>query len=431
MPERFDNYYGNEKSSRLLINLTDVQYYIPNNDLYDIAEKLDNGVIVTGTCHVPTNLDTEQHNIIIGDKIEGSVRCIYTPKNKNSSYFASVVDNTENKRMVAKLSDFTMIMQMEGNDHIYKHDLHMWALTKDRINIIHRSDGNYKDFILKLVVEDRYDCGGTQYIRYKIIKFTQPSLQDFYDTEVMNNFTQYRIAALSDIYYTQLEQVQLVDRNAQKNIWRNCIIQMLKYLKEKRQIVFEIPLIKQQLTEDKSLYNAQPLRVPNQIETNALIQDGRLLFTRKKVGRIFNYYAKVFHDIPTQLNPNEITVVDQELINRIITKLITAPKIDRQVLSSIINFVNREKPQYNIIDHIIPLIMFSVSEAAKTELTLTSILNTVSASLINESKNGTLKITAQSLKQAWNMKQLWDYIIMTIKSPLNIVNQTDLSQDFQ
>lgn len=168
----------------------------------------------------------------------------------------------------------------------------------------------------------------------------------------------------------------------------------------------------------------------NQKASKAMLKDNRLLFTRKKIGKIFDYYSKTFVDIQQELDPNTMEVVDKNLISRVVSKIVLAPHLDKTLINSIINFVVREKPMWSVIDQVVPLIMFCVSEAAKTELNVDALMASVSAALVNSSKEGTIKITPNSLSQAWKMKQLWKYISMNIRSPLNEETNPGMNQDF-
>jgi hypothetical protein len=338
------------------------------------------------------------------------------------------------------LEDFKMLMRMDGNDHIYYHDLHMYPITRQQINII-PTDDTYP-FILKLNVDSRYECGGTQYIRYHIVKVTKPTLHDFMTPEFIKTASMEEIANITDTYNCQQEVVNrkykeymaLVDLNFEnknaKKAYEEAISAQIAAV-TKYYFTHIPPPLPIKFSE---LHQVEPIKPPSQPETNAIVYDGRILFTRRKLGRIFNYYSKAFKDVPYQIADSEIQVVDQELINNMVSKIILASKFDNALLRSLVGMCNKEQPLWDINQHILPIIMVAIQQAVRSEATLHMIINSLNVSNLNAFKNGEMKITPQSWTQAWKMGQFWNYLWMLLTTPINQVSSIDtnpaLRQDF-
>jgi hypothetical protein len=165
--------------------------------------------------------------------------------------------------------------------------------------------------------------------------------------------------------------------------------------------------------------NFDAIADPNIGETNAMIVDGRFLFTRKRVGRIFNYYTQVYHNVPRQLAEADLEEPDKELVQRVVTKIVLANKFDCTLIKTVVGMINKEKPQWSINGHVLPLVMYAIQEACKSEATLELICHSINAKNIQAFKTGDIELTARNWKEAWNMRQVWKFLWMSLLTPIN------------
>lgn len=118
-------------------NFTDSIYYIPDETLLIMADTLPLGLIATGTMHIFKNPGA----ISIGDKEVGTVEA------HGDTYYMHVNGNP------VPYSHTNRFPDLIANDHAY-------------IN-------TNTDILLAIRVENRVDCGATDYIRFKILKITK------------------------------------------------------------------------------------------------------------------------------------------------------------------------------------------------------------------------------------------------------------------
>jgi hypothetical protein len=416
--------YKNDNFRNILINMTDIQYYISNDDMYDIADHFSCGTFAVGAVHVPKFLDDKPHEIIVGDKVEGLVRIHYIPKptDKDTTIMKidKMIDLCKTKKELDKegekarppvthIEDFQMLMRMNGNDHTYLHDLHMYALTLEQNNLIPTTKNH--SFILKLIVDDRCDCGGTFYVRYHIVKIKSPQLHDFFTSEVIENYTMRQIATLQDIYNTMKKDQTPMGK-------AKLINAMISQIKKFRSADIHVDITNEQL-------KLQEILTPGATQTTAFVKDDQLLFTTKKSGRIFNYYKQIKHTMQSAEALLSAERAPAEIVNRLVSKIMIAEKFDQALIVNMINYVNKEHQEWDINERVLPIIMFAIQKAAKSELTKTAIMNSVNANLIGESKNGQLKLTAQTWTEAWNNRQIWTYLMLKLRRPFNTITNTD------
>jgi hypothetical protein len=164
---------------------------------------------------------------------------------------------------------------------------------------------------------------------------------------------------------------------------------------------------------------AVPIRVPGAQETNVLIKDSRILYTKKKVGRIFNYYTQLYANIPKQLSNNEVEVVPDGVFNKIVAKIILSDSFDKKFVRALVGYINREFPNKSIIGFVLPLITAAIAEASKTEINIDVLMNTLNSAIIKDFKSDNYKLSAKNLTEAWNNRQIWEYLLRCIKTPLN------------
>lgn len=151
--------------------LTDVIYYLTNEDLYDAARNLNEGTVFMGLLHIPKYLDTDEHLIMFPtekDKhIEGKVRIIPNKIKINQQYYAA--------------SECRMLMETDGNEHTYNHPVRFIELRTQKF--LPLKSNRVEDFLLKMIVTHRVDTGATYYTSFKIVKITNPSVTDYLSIE--------------------------------------------------------------------------------------------------------------------------------------------------------------------------------------------------------------------------------------------------------
>jgi hypothetical protein len=370
---------------------------------------------VEGTVRLVVNMPLEGHNEADSEQFQMIKEAMHTINSKKSSSKEKIAaQNLLNTMDLQK--NFKMVMRMEGNSHTYYHDLHMLQITNQHTNIIPTDEK--RSYILKLIVDDRYDCNGTQYVRYKIEKITKPTLQDFMTTEVTNAANQATVVQMVETYRGLVRRMEAgpqyreLDDKEKLVAYQDVIEGMLKYYQK-----YISKPVSIDLTNTSSNFDA--IADPNIGETNAMIIDGRFLFTRKRVGRIFNYYTQVYHTIPRQLSEADITEPDHELVQRVVTKIVLANKFDCTLIKTVVGMINKEKPLWSINGHVLPLVMYAIQEACKSEATLELICRSINAKNIQAFKAGDMELTARNWKEAWNMRQVWKFLWMSLMTPIN------------
>jgi hypothetical protein len=160
-----------------LINLTDIIYYINNDDLYEVASRMDDGSIMVGTAHVPKYFDIDQHPIqfeATNPKAPNSKES-YIQKQEGIMFITPVTAIDKNDYSI---NEVKMVMKMKGNAYKYVHSLkYMEYLHASMASDIIITNHDY-NFVLRCVPLERVDCTGTYYIRFEIQKITNPTAED-------------------------------------------------------------------------------------------------------------------------------------------------------------------------------------------------------------------------------------------------------------
>jgi hypothetical protein len=191
-----------------LINLTDIIYYLNNDDLYEIASRMDDGSIMVGTAHVPKYFDIDQHPIqfeATNSKAQNT-KDSYIQKQEGIMFITPVITADKNDYSI---NEVKMVMKMKGNSYKYVHGLkYMEYLHATMASDLIITNHDY-NFILKCVPLERVDCTGTYYIRFEIQKITNPVTEDL----IGDYFTLDYSKQYSQISKLLKERQDAVDRN--------------------------------------------------------------------------------------------------------------------------------------------------------------------------------------------------------------------------
>jgi hypothetical protein len=170
--ETFVPRYNNRAEDTLFLG-TDVLYYIPDEDIYQAADKLNSGTFFIGAIHIPKYYDTEEHLITyVGDDktfTEGKMKLIPN----EIDYEMKEYDNSNCK----------MFMEMAGNDHTYCHNIRFPELAFHKFTIL--NPGKDRDYIVKAIVQNQVDTGATLYTTITLVKIRNPKVQDILDMDLM------------------------------------------------------------------------------------------------------------------------------------------------------------------------------------------------------------------------------------------------------
>jgi hypothetical protein len=97
-------------------------------------------------------------------------------------------------------------------------------------------------------------------------------------------------------------------------------------------------------------------------------------------------------------NQCDVTSLDNNLINKINTRILMAAKVDGQFIRSLINFINRDKPDYTI-DMIMSLITLCLSKTLTMETQINLLKDSGITEMINVFKKDNIEKVPMS---AWN-----------------------------
>lgn len=425
-----EDQYSVENWEDLLINLTDVVYYIPDDDLYKCTQYLKDGTVMTGTLHVPKYLDTNQHIIQYNGNMEGIIRILpRTPDILNKAKEAGII----------QFDDADIFMYTNGNRDVYHHPLRFPFLSKHDDYIIPQSTQKLYPYILKIHVHSRIDTGATYYCRYTITKETYNVnyLEDFfvnkehiYGFEKVDEFIQLK----KDIDYTW------------RTTKRNKVGDTAVFYNVPTQAKSDEVLIKySDMDKPKDDNNGSELGDKfinndhlDEIEEKAHLEEDTAAQTytlyRRRDGRMFKFYEQL------RTNANflrEIETIDisRELINKVEVKMHNMEKVDKQSFKDLITYINKEDPKLSINDVVIPLIAKTIMKVynAETQLTLMERLKKVE--WINSFKKQEVKLKNTSLWEAIKARRASTYISIALRNMLHINPAisdeiTGISQDF-
>lgn len=439
--EGFENYeprYGNNRKDAIYM-LTDVIYYISNEDLYKVAEPLNDGTVYIGCMHVPKEYYTTKKLITFTNGNDASI--------EGSMVITTKTRDTEHETIYSNQA--LMLMEMLGNDHIYQHDVRFPDLATKRMHIIDTSEDT--DFALKLIVQRRVDCGATYYISFKIVKITKPKLNDLLDDESMfdheyiNNLRQHIMMA-EDQIEVEKENLPPMPQQFDPRMPRHLMIRDMHHRAEKKYKPAILAAVYQKPPEKMINPNYIPrgkaaakLREvqneANRIESTIQIANefkNQFIIYRAKNGRVFTYHQMMNLTLTAIKEDFQITNVKSELINKITTKITLAQKIDADLLRSLVLYINREDPSLPI-DTVITIIVKCISDNLTIEKQIYAIKNLQLTSLLNSFKEDEIKTLPQSLVQSFLQGKMFTYLKNKIYTTLKInekVANSNMKLDF-
>jgi hypothetical protein len=388
-----------EYDRNTLINLTDVQYFLTEADTYYIADRCNDGVFMTGTVHVPKNLDFLEHDIEVMGQKHGSVK------------------------LIKEGDEVKLYMQMHGNPQVYFHSLEYYRYTRNRINIITPPKvlGGYAyNFVVKCEVKQRIDLGGTEYIRFNMIKITKPKYEDLLTEDLSKIQNDTEIATIIYTLYDQLNAVlREVDHNNLHNVnYRNS----LQFLMERMYLYKYInnnETLNEIFQKAQTIMNEEDAKIAIINEQAAIAKKSdEIILCIPRSGRWFNFMEKYSFN---KLKANsELTVASIELYNKICTKIFGNQDVSIELIKSLVSLINREQPKWNLKNQTLPLITYALTETMQSEIIANLIAKSNVTRTINDVKNNNIFVKPENWKQAYKYNCLWKYIIFTMKEKLNI-----------
>jgi uncharacterized protein YqfB (UPF0267 family) len=405
-----------------LINMTDIIYYLNNNQLYDIGALLNDGVIIVGTAHVPKYLDTQEHLVQFGSKIEGKV--IISP------------NKIDDSKVTYNSDECTLFMKMAGNQYPYIHKLnYMQYLRPDmatRIITDARMGTNGYNFLLKCVPIEKYDCGATYYIRFQIIKISDPTAKDIITEEFMGyeagsylNKMQRELdqhkplyAIINEVYDLLInpEKTRQMTANA---TWTTVKISNIRHpaLKET-----QLPMNKRIITRE----------IP--VQEEVFLQDGKYYFTRREKSTKENL-IRVLRFKKNDLTDYIATIdkaVSPKLINKLTNKMVMMQNLDLTNIKSLISFIQKEDPSLNIPNQVIPLLAKVMQETLTTEQNIATIMESNLFTTLNQFKNGEYKLEKYEVTKETAFTKIKKFLTSLFYTPVKVqeVNMTSANKNF-
>jgi len=396
-----------------LINLTDIIYYLTNEQLYQIARPLLPGTIMVGTAHVPKYLDTSKHFIQFGSKIEGTVQLSSNIMNSSQPAYS--------------FNNITMTMKMDGNDTPYIHGIkYLEYLHIDMSSDFIINYAQNDNFVLKIVPLEKYDCGATYYIRYKIIKIHNPKAEELIIEQFNSEYTGSILKSFrKDLAEPPERRLPLAA------------------------IITEMKVTMSQLGYDykNSVHNSDGKKTDIQLAKNNF--NIKTLPCESYVKEVFlkdgNYYfTKTVSDMDKRIHKIRIMVEDQkqqiadiksavspELINKLVNKMTLMEKLDTKNLKALITYINTQEPKYNIPNQVIPLLAEVISQTLKTETHLNKLLNSSLVNTLNSVKNGEFKIEKYQTEKLTIWQKIKQALFHIYTSNIEEKAETDSERPFQ
>jgi hypothetical protein len=381
----------------ILINLTDVIYYLDEIDLYDITRQLNDGTVIVGTMHMPKNLDTETH-MVKGANIEGKV----------TIRFEKDDDNQETPYM---------LQQMDGNDHIYRHKLTWYNYSRSKQCII-TNKGPDRNYVLKFIVTDRYDCSGTEYIRFKITKTTNPSLHDLFSDNIFSQTTDEYLLKAKE--YNKYKNALGVDNKKRilTKLTRSAYFEgkIDAPIVDTKKIIADIKKKQKELNQQlRKTINIDQIQASSRIVED----DNRYyIYYYKTKGWIFDSYTRIADEVAYI---KTVENIEQTLINKVTCKLLNYKMVGVNEIKAMITYINREKPEWDIMEQVLPLLMTIIKNTAKAEQFIQNIQFTDAYNKINILRNSKPQSVPKSLWDAIFDHQLIRYISYYIKDTFGLV----------
>jgi len=389
--DEFQPRYNNDPRDTLVI-ATDVLYYINNEDIYKMAEKVNDGTFMLGAIHIPKELSTVEKPIIFSSQnkvfLEGKIRIIPKSMNYDQQYYDP--------------NECTIQMAMDGNDHIYTHNIRFPELAERKFVVLNtKKDYN---FIVKAVAQKRIDTGGTYYTMITLVKITDYKLEDLLDiddcwgekqvyaTHLANARAQQEVSTIS--YYlnaADLKRYQVTNSDYQKFITKRKWVEGM-YVTTVEPNPEHQQFLNQDATANTVQYGPSYYIIQNKGSTNSVNTD---IIFKNSIRAIYEKY--------------EVVPADNNLINKLNTRIALAPKVDATFIRALINFINREKPTIPI-DAAMSLITKCLYQTMDIESQISLLKDSGVTKMINNLKLDKVQKIPTSLWESFWTGNIFKYI---------------------
>jgi hypothetical protein len=390
----------------LLILMTDVAYYIPDDDFYQITEFLNPGTVIVGSMHIPKKLTTEPQVLTYSGANEGILRLVPTDDTYEDAKLAGMINPNHTD----------MYMYTKGNKLAYHHPLKFPYLANNDDYLIPQNTKKLYPFLLKVHVHQRIDTGATDYIRFSITKevYNEDNIKDYFINKAHLHT------------YTTNEQFHKHRIDIQ-NEWNKSIRNKVgdtAYLYNLIDPKPENLMVKMHGTAPNEI-EVEGLQEPLQIEEpeeKAHIEkdcDGSYILYTRRDGRLFNYYEQLKTNAQF-LRDIKGTKISPSLINKVQVKLHNLEKIDRENLIAVLTYINKEDPMLSVNDAAIPLLANCIKDVFNASVQMKLMEKWKKIDWINRFKTGKVDIKPESLWAAIKQKKAITYMSIALRSALRI-----------
>jgi hypothetical protein len=389
--------YNNHAEDTLTI-MTDVIYYINNDDLYTATENLNDGTVIIGALHIPKYLDTQEHLIVypVDGKqfVEGKMRIIPKQFRHDMKYYSQ--------------KDVQMFMEMDGNDHTYNHPLRFLELREQRSLPIKST--TYRNYLLKIIATHRVDTGATYYTSFKIVKISNPKLTDYLNIDQFSDEL-----AETDTYQKTLDKVNSYAQQTHADV----VSDLFRIMKVTEPVITNSQYASYIVDIAKSdKKNKKYIKLEPQYKTNTMIMPGNnniIYYIVKRRDGGFIDTRIIFKQSLQQIRDNiEITSVKNTLVNKVNQRIINAEKIDAQFIRALIGFVHREETTLPI-DVIVSLITKCIFDMTSIETQIKLLKEAGITQFMNAVKKDTVDIIPNSFWESVFNGKLINYIQIKIR----------------
>ena len=388
-------YTANQCKDALYV-LTDIIYYIDDDDLYRVNSKLNDGVTMVGCLHVPKTLElgsTGRADILFsqGKNMvkEGE---IMLSKNKFMEELADI-----------DVANIDFVMRANGNNHNYVSPVRFPQLQVLNSMVIHKSVCLNEDFILKLHVRDRVDCGATYYISFEIEKISQPTAADFINDFVFQNENNYTLNKL---------KYEAAHNNAATPV--EATQRMVEYVETLNPILtIATERVKDELQKYK---NAQIQRQENK-NTVTLYDPNGTLFGGSD-------YLKV--------NGNDlrkVVKVDKKLLNTLEAKIFAAEELNQKYIKELVLYLASRDKTLDL-DDMMAIIATSLATVARVHGKSSLIRNSKLFSVIEKLNGDKYQQLPSSFWRALVSGQFFSYLKFNLFTKNDMGDFEKLFKDF-
>jgi hypothetical protein len=396
-PQTLQQYAPNAPNSTLYI-LTDVIYYLTNADLYESFINSRQGTIAIGALHIPTANDMEEHDICF--EVDG---VFY----KEGTCRINPPDNSYDlKEVNIKRCEFTM--KVNGNNHYYTSKIRFpELLSQDIYTIPQPANQNYA-FILQVIRKDVIDMGATNYVSFEIRKLTNPSLNDVVSSAMYKNINKYDVL--------KLRWPNIINDPNRCHV----ITQYLAETEEEMRAITNRSYVKT-FTETMKQKMKDVLFEP---EYEVRRKNGEYRMYRRRTNRLIDSY-KVITMKKQDVISLKPSIIKSKLMNTLAIKIKTGGTLDDAKINTLLLYLNREKPEYNM-QQLGAVLMHGIIQAVDIKDRVNILKNTKAFENIN-SKD--YEVLPDGYKDAYSRNQLWSYIVFKFKSLFELPEDAKLNQE--